>query len=73
MVDGKIQQVALPADLCSSEEVTVERSLAKSAGEVGSTHRRRTGKNVYFNECFPLDALIVLYTCIDRFENCIVY
>lgn len=44
VVGAKLQQGAMPTPLCNLSEITVEGSLAKSAGEARSTHRWRAGK-----------------------------
>lgn len=44
VVGGKSHQIVEPSQLCNSEEITVEGSLAKSAGEARSTHSGGAGK-----------------------------
>lgn len=60
VVGGKIQQIAMPTQLCNSEEITVEGSLAKSAGEARPTHRWRPRKSESAPQLiFPFNCLIL--------------
>lgn len=46
VVGGKLCQVAVANQQCNFLEVTVEGSLAKSAGEAWPAHKRRTRKQI---------------------------